>query len=252
MIGLFRRRPATDHLPPDWKATLTRRFAHFSHLDDDGQDLLGEYAGELVRSKHWEAANGFSLDDEMRLLIAAQAALLVLGLSMDHYREVGAIIVHPTTVVLRGEHGSPVEGLMSDEPTPVLGEAADRGPLLVAWDAVSEDLHHPWCGHNVVFHEFAHKIDMLDELVDGTPPMPAALLGRWTEVCGREYESVQHGDDELLDDYAGVNEAEFFAVATEAFFDLPDEMARLKPDLYDVFSAFYRQDPASRAQKTPL
>lgn len=185
----------------------------------------------------------------MRLLIAAQAALLILGLSLEHYREVGAVIVHPSTVVLHGEHGSPVDGLMSDAPTPILGEAADHGPILLAWDAVSEDLQHPWGGHNVVFHEFAHKIDMLDEIVDGTPPMDRDRLERWTEVCEHHYELAQAGDDEVLDSYAGVNPAEFFAVATEAFFDLPLDMAELKPDLYEVFAAFYRQDPAARMER---
>lgn len=223
---------------------LGARFAHWNQLDPSEQDLLGEYAGHLVRTKYWEAASGFELTEEMRLLIAAPAALVILGLSTDYYREVGAVIVHPTTVVLRGEHGSPVEGLMSDEPTPILGEAAERGPILLAWDAVEEDLAHPWGGHNVVIHEFAHKIDMLDEFVDGNPPMEAYLLERWNSVCEHHYELAQHGDDELLDSYAGVNEAEFFAVATEAFFDLPFEMAELKPDLYEVFASFYRQDPA--------
>ncbi|MEZ5269288.1 MAG: zinc-dependent peptidase [Microthrixaceae bacterium] len=143
---------------------------------------LGEYTG-LIRSKNWEAASGFVLTDEMRLLIAAQAALLILGLSFDHYREVGAIIVHPTTVVLTGERGSSVPGLMTDAPMPILGEAAHKGPILIAWDAVAMDVHHPERGHNVVFHEFAHKIDMLDDVVDGTPPMARSEIDRWVQVC---------------------------------------------------------------------
>ncbi|MCB0954483.1 MAG: zinc-dependent peptidase, partial [Microthrixaceae bacterium] len=106
-------------------------------------------------------------------------------------------------------------------------------------------------GHNVVFHEFAHKIDMLDDVVDGTPPMARSEIDRWVQVCTAEYERAQLGGDDLLDSYAGVNTGEFFAVATEVFFDRPVEMAEQKPDLYDVLSGFYRQDPAARVTGTP-
>jgi Mlc titration factor MtfA (ptsG expression regulator) len=212
---------------------------------------LGELAGQLILDKNWEAANGFELTDEMQLLIAAQAALLVLGLSFEHYREVGAIIVHPTTVVLHGPRGASVPGLMTDAPMPILGQAAHKGPIMIAWDAVRRDARHPERGHNVVFHEFAHKLDMLDDVVDGTPPMPRAELDRWVEVCTREYEIAQAGSDGFLSSYAGVNPGEFFAVATEAFFDRPSDMAEAKGELYAVLAGFYRQDPAARVARSP-
>lgn len=185
----------------------------------------------------------------MQLLIAAQAALLVLGLDIGHYREVGAIIVHPSTVVVRGPRHAAVPGLMTDAPLSVLGQAAHRGPIVIAWDAVRNDARHPERGHNVVFHEFAHKLDMLDDVIDGTPPMPRSELERWVEVCTREYESLQAGGDRFLSDYAGVNPGEFFAVATEAFFDRPVDMARQKPELYEALAGFYRQDPATRVAR---
>jgi Mlc titration factor MtfA (ptsG expression regulator) len=212
---------------------------------------LGELAGQLILGKNWEAANGFELTDEMQLLIAAQAALLVLGLSFEHYREVGAIIVHPTTVVLHGPRGAAVPGLMTDAPMPILGQAAHKGPIMIAWDAVRRDARHPERGHNVVFHEFAHKLDMLDDVVDGTPPMPREELDRWVEVCTREYEIAQAGSDGFLSSYAGVNPGEFFAVATEAFFDRPSDMAEAKGELYAVLAGFYRQDPAARVARSP-
>ena len=228
---------------------LADRVSHWQFLDDEERERLGDLTGLLVSRKNWEAAKGFELTDEMVLLIAAQAALLVLGLSFGHYREVGAIIVHPTTVVLRGPRGAPVQGLMTDAPMPILGQAAQKGPILIAWDAVAADARHPERGHNVVFHEFAHKLDMLDDVVDGTPPLPPDQRERWVEVCTREYEHLQGGNDPLLSSYAGVNVGEFFAVATEVFFDRPAEMRREKPDLYGVLSGFYRQDPASRARR---
>lgn len=243
---MFRKRPPQEALPEGWRDTLAARISHWHYLDDTERERLGDLTGLLVDRKNWEAAQGFELDDEMQLVIAAQAALLVLGLSFEHYREVGAIIVHPTTVVLRGERGAPVQGLMTDAPMPILGQAAQKGPILIAWDAVASDARHPERGHNVVFHEFAHKLDMLDDVVDGTPPLAPEQHDRWVEVCTREYEHLQGGRDRLLSSYAGVNVGEFFAVATEVFFDRPVDMRHQKPDLYEVLSGFYRQDPAAR------
>jgi Mlc titration factor MtfA (ptsG expression regulator) len=236
-------------LPEGWRDVLDARISHWCHHDDDEQELHGDLTGRLIKKKYWEAAKDFDLTDEMTLIIAAQAALLILGLSFEHYREVGAIIVHPTTVVLTGPRGAPVAGLMTDSPMPILGQAAHKGPIMISWDAVANDARHPQRGHNVVFHEFAHKLDMLDDVVDGTPPLAPDQRERWVQVCTHEYEQVASGPDGLLSSYAGVNPGEFFAVATEVFFDRPVDMRTQKSELYEVLAAFYRQDPAGRVER---
>jgi len=245
-MRFLRRHPARTTLPDAWRDILDKHFWLWANLDDAEQDELGDLTARLLSEKRWEAANGFALDPEMTLLIAAQASVLVLGLGFDHFSEVGTIIVHPTTVVLTGARYSPVRGLMTDGPEAIDGQAVEGGPLVIAWDAVLHDLVHHGGGYNVVFHEFAHKLDMLDRMIDGTPPLPPERLARWVEVCTREYESLRaHGDD-VLRDYAAVNPAEFFAVVTETFFDAPHRLRSHKPDLYGVFADFYNQDPASR------
>lgn len=249
-MGLFRRRAPQDELPEGWRDTLAERIAHWCHLEPDEQERLGDLTGQLIASKNWEAAAGFELTDEMQLLIAAQAALLVLGLSFEHYREVGAIIVHPTTVVMTGPRGASVAGLMTDSPISILGQAAHKGPIIISWDAVKKDTRHPQRGHNVVFHEFAHKLDMLTNAADGTPPLAPEQFERWVQVCTREYELAQRASHGFLSTYAGVNPAEFFAVATEAFFDRPVAMREHMHDLYEVLAGFYRQDPATRVDRT--
>lgn len=249
-MGFFHRKPPEDSLPEGWRDTLASRIKHWQYLSLDEQDLLGHLSGRLLSEKHWEASNGFSLTPDMTLLIAAQASLLVLGLSFEHFREVSAIIVNPTTVVLTGPRGSAVSGLMTDSPMPILGQASERGPIIIAWDAVLNDSRHPERGHNVVFHEFAHKLDMLDHVVDGTPPLQRDQWERWVDVCTREYEALQAGSDDVLGDYASVNPAEFFAVATEAFFDIPVRLRDHKPELYEVLAAFYNQDPATRMERS--
>jgi Mlc titration factor MtfA (ptsG expression regulator) len=232
----------------EWRSTCERRFRWWPALSEEERARLESVALGLVAGKDWEAARDFTVTDEMTVVIAAQAALLVIGLPIeDPYRDVHAIVVHPTTLVVTGEH-SQVSGLVSDDPMPILGRAEYHGPVLVAWDQVLDDARHPGTGHNVVLHEFAHQLDMLDGTTDGTPPLATQeQFDRWVEVCTRVYEQVVEGRaGRSLSSYAGVNPAEFFAVATEVFFDDPRSLRSEHADLYGCLADFYRQDPAAR------
>jgi MtfA peptidase len=243
------RRRRRAGLPARWERVAGSALSHWTFLTDDDRIRLGELTELLLRHKRWEAAAGFALTDEIRVVIALQAGLLILGLDFDYYRDVQSIIVHPTTMTLTGVRPGPVQGVVTDSPFPILGQANDRrGPVVIAWDAARAGARHPERGHNVVFHEFAHKLDMLDDLVDGTPPLPdTAARQRWHQVCTAEYDLLRSGmGDDLLFDYAAVNPGEFFAVATEVFFGLPAEMRARKSALYFVLRDFYRQDPAER------
>jgi Mlc titration factor MtfA (ptsG expression regulator) len=240
-------------LPAGWANIVEQHVATWSVLDPDERARAEAASDWLLRHKHWEAANGFALDDEITVTIAAQAALLVLGLNVDEYREVGTIIVYPTAMQSRGTYAGPVAGTVTDEVVPILGAAHDdRGPVLLAWDQARHAARHPGSGHNVVFHEFAHKLDMRDEIVDGTPRMDRVDLGEWVEVCTEAYDALRAGVDRPpLQPYGATNPAEFFAVATEAFFDVPEALQGHEPNLYEVMRRFYRQDPAARARRRP-
>jgi Mlc titration factor MtfA (ptsG expression regulator) len=232
----------------EWREMLAVRWPLWQRLETSEQARLEDLVKVFVFEKRWEAANGFEVTDAMRVLIAAQACLLVLELDGDPYRDVGSILVHPTTLVLEGQRTTGTGGLVSSDPYPILGQAQFGGPTILAWDTVAYEARHPARGQNVVFHEFAHKLDMLDGLIDGTPPLadPAARR-RWIEVCTREFNALRRGAaGTFLRDYGGENPGEFFAVATEAFFSAPVQMREQKPDLYEVLSGFYRQDPAAR------
>lgn len=239
-------------LPDGWLDIVEEHVAVWHVLDDDEHDLLEGVSDWLLRHKHWEAANGFTLDDRITVTVAAQAALLVLGLDIDEYAEVSAIIVYPTAMRSSGLRGGPASGTLVDGPLPVLGEAHDhRGPVLLAWDQAEGAARSPGSGHNVVFHEFAHKLDMRDEMLDGTPRLTDRdQLERWVEVCTETYEALRRGDDRPpLQPYGATNTAEFFAVATEAFFDVPEALERHEPDLYAVLRGYFRQDPAERSRR---
>ena len=243
-----RARALDEPFPPGWRLLLRDRLAHWSMLTDDERERLEDLIKVFIIDKKWQAANGFELTDEIRVLISAMACLLILELDYDYYDPVRWIEVHPTTVVRIGLRGTGVSGVVTESPMPILGEASLDGPVVIAWDAATADARHPEHGHNVVYHEFAHKLDMGDRLVDGTPRFTDGTeRQRWIDVCTVEFEAVRNGESgELLDPYAGVNPAEFFAVVTEVFFDRPTRMQTEKPDLYGVLQAFYRQDTAAR------
>jgi Mlc titration factor MtfA (ptsG expression regulator) len=238
-------------LPDGWSDIVEQRVAVWNVLDHDERKRLAAASDWLLRHKHWEAAHGFALGDEITVTIAALAALLVLDLNVDEYREVSAIVVYPSAMQSRGVYAGPVPGTLIDGVVPVLGEAhSDRGPVLLAWDEAEHSARNPGSGHNVVFHEFAHKLDMRDDIVDGTPRMGRRDLSEWVEVCTEAYNALQAGIDRPpLQAYGATNPGEFFAVATEAFFDVPIALERHEPRLYGVMRNFYKQDPAARTRR---
>ena len=248
-MRLFRRAPSVV-LPDTWAEIAAANVAFWAQLDGAEREQLGELMAGLVEDKRWEAAAGFELTDEIRVVIAAGAALLVLGLDLDWYRNVETIIVHPSTLHFNEPRPGPA-GTLGD-PVPLLGQARHRGPVLIAWDTARANARHPQWGEDVVLHEFAHKLDMLDDDTDGFPPIAdAAARSRFVSVCTREFDQLRLGLGAagLLRGYATENQGEFFAVATEAFFTRPVELAAAHPELYGVLKEFYRQDPASRVRR---
>lgn len=247
-----RRKWLEEPFPEAWRTILKRNVVHYGQLDDEERARLEEFICVFVKEKNWEGCGGLTLDDEVTITIAGQAGLLVLGLPHEFYSNVQSILVYPSPVVTpertMGTFEIPqpmVSGI------PILGEAQLHGPVILVWDSVKRNARHPEEGHNVVYHEFAHKLDMLDGVADGTPVVGGrAAMNRWIEVCQAEFselrQKAEKGQHTYLDKYGATNEAEFFAVATEYFFDKPRDMERHEAELYGVLRDFYRQDPAKR------
>ncbi len=247
----FRRRPQLDADEVD--AVVDADVTLAARLDAGERDRHRDLTVALVESKRWEAVAGMELTDAVMVTIAANAAIPVLGLDLALYRNVASIIVRPTAARSRGRRAGPVHGVVSEHPMSTIGQAAPHsGPLSITWPAALRGSRYPEAGHNVVIHEFAHKIDMSDGYTDGTPPMRGDDLTRWTEILADEYErSDSRLSDEALRPYAWTNPAEFFSVATEAFFCTPVTLRDAKPALYAALSGFYRQDPARAASAGP-
>ena len=251
--GVMKLISQRGELPEHGLDIVERHLAIWQVLDDQERRRLLEVAGHLLSSKRWEAARGFVLDDTVRLVIAAQAALLVLDLDVEHYRLVSGIIVHASTVQTSGTRPGLVPGTVTDDPLPVLGLAqSGRGPVVLAWDQALAGARRTVRGHNVVLHEFAHKLDMLDGTVDGTPLLPAAVRADWVRICTEVYDDLVLGVPRPpMRWYGATNPGEFFAVATEVFFEQPHALQESEPALYDVLARFYRQDPATRERLDP-
>lgn len=249
-----RRKLTRAPFPAAWEEILQNNVFYFRDLDALEKARLRSLIQVFAAEKNWEGAGGLEITDEIRVTIAAQACLLLLGLSLDYYRNVESIVVYPSSVVppehTPGFFEIPTEPV--EEEIPIDGEAFQSGPVIIIWDAALRGGRHPRSGYNVVFHEFAHKLDMLDGFSDGTPPLDSrALHNEWSRTCSREFARLRKeagkGKNSFLDAYGAADEAEFFAVATEQFFDRPHSLRNQAPDLYEVLKGFYHQDPAGRA-----
>jgi len=237
-----------------WTEILQNNMAVWRSLSPEEQANLKQLVQVFVAEKNWEGLGGLEMDDEVRVTIAGQACLLVLELPHDLYRSVESILVYPSAVRTPARQPGmfEVSTNMADQGMPVLGQAFKNGPLILVWDAVLRGGRDANDGHNVVFHEFAHKLDMLSGGADGVPCIhDRDVYDRWVTVFQREWEILHEGLDRkrktFLDAYAGTNPAEFFAVATEQFFEQGKTMRRKHSDLYEVLQGFYLQDPAERA-----
>lgn len=239
---------ARGRLDPDDWAQVTRALPLLSDLSPDQLTRLGELAVLFLRDKCIESAQGMELNERMRLAIGLQACLPILELGLDWYRGWYAVIVYPAEFVpVREVMGD--DGIVWTEEEAKSGEAWEQGPIILSWADVEAGLEPD--GYNVVIHEVAHKLDMLDGAPNGCPPLhPGMSRTRWAEVFSAAFDDlsrrVEAGEDTAIDPYACESPAEFFAVISEAFFEVPSMLHQEYPAVYEQLIAFYRQDPLTR------
>lgn len=237
--------------PDAWRQRLAYRWPMFTTLSPDERERLEDLVKRFLARVRFEAAQGFTVTDEMRVLVAAQACLPVLELDLDLYRQVTSVIMHPRTVVLKGTRNVGSH-LASDTDQTLAGQAHHRGPVVLSWSTVAYEARHHERGQNVVIHEFAHQLDMLDGMIDGTPPITDRdLRARWVTACTAEYRKLRRGEEGILRPYAATDTGEFFAVAVETFFTVPVAFAEGAPELYALMCEVFGQDPAARLTPAP-
>ena len=226
------------------------RLPFLAGLDSQQAVRLREMAIVFLAEKQFTLLEGIELSDEDRLSIALQACLPVLELGLDWYEGWVGILVYPGD--FRVKHSElDDDGVLHEWEDELAGESWQGGPVVLSWAALREAGSVAQGGVNIVIHEFAHKLDMRNGEPDGIPPLHAGMdARRWRAVLEAAYsgfcDAVERGKETWLDAYAAEHPAEFFAIASEAFFEAPGELVRRYPDLYAQFVLFYRQDPASR------
>jgi len=233
----------------EWRATVAN-LPLLEGLNRVELERLRDLATLFLHEKVLEPAGGLELAPEMGPLIAAQACLPILHLGLDAYQGWSAVIVYPEGFLTHHEYTDP-NGLVHSVHRPLIGEAWERGPVVLSWADIIDTLDEP--GLNVVIHEMAHKLDMLTGEVNGLPLLhPGMQIQDWSQAFNTAYErlcrEVDRGRPTTLDPYAAESPGEFFAVISEAFFETPDRVAETWPAVYEQLSAFYRQDPRARLQ----
>lgn len=235
--------------PEDWRHILSAELHWYAALDGRERQRLEEHVRVMLADKSFEGTVGFTPTHEMCLLIAAQASLLILELDYEMFGDVSAVIV--SDAVIKHDGARNIDGgVLTDGTMRLAGQARLHGPVLISWHELRLQMTHPERGRNVVLHEFAHKLDMRDGAVDGTPPLSSALAGVWRPTMDSMLERIRSEDVGPLDAYGATNAAELMAVATEAFFLRPLELFESAPAVYTLLQAFYGQDTARRPEIT--
>lgn len=245
---VLKRHPLPDRL---WQAAV-ENMPLLAGMSEADLARLREWVTLFLHEKVITGAGGLMLTDAMRLHIAIQACLLILNLDLDYYRDWVEVIVYPDEFVPEYEY-TDEDGLVHHVREPMSGEAWLTGPVILSWhDAAGA---HDVPGYNVVIHEFAHKLDMLNGEPNGFPPLHRDMSrAAWSEAFGAAYQDfcrrVAAGEDTPIDPYAAETPGEFFAVLSEVFFETPEVLLQTYPAVYGQLARFYRQDPAARRALT--
>lgn len=247
--ALFEDEPKEIVFKDEWVAFLNGNLPLYGRLPAELQERLHLRIGEFVTSTFFEGCNELELTDEMILTVAAQACLLVINHEGAPYPQLNTVLLYPTAFTATNESLGPGGTIIKRE-VKCEGESWDNGTVILAWNSVQQGATNIFDGHNVTFHEFAHQIDSLDGDTDGVPVLHSeAAFQTWAAVLGEHAEKfmdrVRRGRKTILDPYGATNPAEYFAVATETFFEKPKQLKKKQPDLYKELEKFYQLDPAS-------
>ena len=248
-----RRRLRAAPFPPAWRAILRRRVPACLLLPPPRRRELVQLVQVFVAEKVFVGCAGQEVDDEVRVTVAAQACLLLLGRRPRYFPGLRTVLVYPGAFVVEKLRPEP-SGVLQETRQVLSGESWSLGQVVLSWDDVLQGAADPTDGRNVVIHEFAHQLDQEKGFANGAPLLPTrARYERWSRVLGEEFARLRarlaygelSAEPPLLDAYGATDPAEFFAVACEAFFERPARLAAEHPALYRELAAFYRVDPRS-------
>lgn len=240
------RRVLEQPFKASWLAIVKDTLPFFPRMSEDEQKQLLDLIRLFLAEKKFHGCNGQVIDDTVRVTIAAQACLLLLNRATSVFPGTRHILVYPEAFIREGEFEDE-DGVVSTVSEDLLGESWQEGKVILSWDDVVYGAEDFTDGENVVLHEFAHQLDSENGTQDGAPPLRHNDPAEWKAVMTAAFEALNESADldeeTLLDPYGATDPAEFFAVATETFFECAHEMALDHPALFNELKKFYCVDP---------
>ncbi len=244
-----RNRIAHQPFPATWRAILQRRVPFIRRLPVDLQLQLKQHIQVFLAEKPIIGCGGMRVTDEVRVTIAAQACLLLLNRPNHYFPNLRQVLVYPEAFVVDRVHPGG-GGVLQEQRRVLSGESWSQGQVILSWADTLEGAAADDDGHNVVLHEFAHQLDQETGSANGAPWLGSARRhARWARIFNREFQRLRQAADlglpTLMSSYGATDPAEFFAVATEVFFEQAPRLAAESPELYRELSEFYRVNPLS-------
>ncbi|WP_219116311.1 zinc-dependent peptidase [Janthinobacterium sp. UMAB-56] len=241
------KRALAKPLPAEGLAVLESNIPVYRHMPAPLQEQLRHLVVQFLYQKKFVGCGGLEMTDEMRYTIAGQACLLLLNRQTQVYPELDTILVYPNEFIVTRDEVGP-GGVVTPSANGLLGESWGDGRVVLAWDHVQRGAADWTDGQNVVLHEFAHQLDSESGAANGAPYLPSVSSYRsWATVLSRDFDKLRHDamvqQQSVMDHYGATNPAEFFAVATETFFEKPYQMAEHHEELYAQFLQYYKVDP---------
>ncbi len=231
----------------EWIALLKQNVPLYARLPEELRLRLHQRIAQFISTIRFEGCGGLELTEGMILTVAAQACLLVVHREGKPYPKLSAVYLYPTTFSSVRKRVGP-SGIVTEGEVRRLGESWGWGTVVLAWDSVAQGARYIHDGDNVTFHEFAHQLDHEDGPTDGAPALPSGAAYRlWSHVFHDNYadflQSTEEGRKTVMDAYGATNPAEFFAVATETFFEKPQQLYDERPEMYAELAKYYHLDP---------
>ncbi len=237
--------------PESWLAILEAGLPVYGSLSQEEQARLQLLIKRFIARIEFYGCGGLSITDEIRVTIAAEACLLLLNRTSSLYPKLTAVLVYPTAFRVARDHRQ-ADGTVALGEHNLLGESWDNGRVILSWDDVEKGVSDFTDGHNVVLHEFAHQLDAESGSTNGAPPLRLNSYKSWATVFSENFEDLGARSFErhktVMDEYGATNPAEFFAVATETFFEKPHQLFAKRPELYEELKTYYQLDPRNWQQ----
>jgi MtfA peptidase len=243
IIEHFRRKSATKKpFPEEWRQILRARVSFYRKLPAEWVKRFEEKLKIFYHTKYFIPAGGMEVTDEVKVVISAAAARLIMNMPDEYYQRLTEIVVYPSHYQHPDKDGAVI-----------YGEAHHWGTVVLSYQAVLSGLHNPSDGHETAGHEFAHVLDIADGAFDGTPALDTSGCYKpWANIMSYEFFALRDKDADnkksVMRKYGATNEAEFFAVATETFFEKPLQLKTKHPELYQLMIDYYNLDPLTLEQ----